>query len=317
MQLKFLTWNVRGVGSQTKKNKVLNYLKNIQADICLIQETHLSQFTQNNLKTTHFNHCFSSYYNSKQRGVCILINKNIQFNHHTTISDPEGRFIIINISINNNPITIGNIYGPNSDDPSFFSNVFSSLSNLSSCPIIIGGDYNTVINPTLDRSKHTSKFWQSSKTIKQFMSDFGLGDGWRLQHPQDREYTFYSNVHQTYSRIDLFLTSNSIIPNIIETKIHPISISDHSPVTLTWNTPAIQKHPTRWRFNTSLLKDPEFDSYFKREWTSFLEINDSLKSPASLLWETWKVVLRGKIISYSVHKKKKEKEVQLEKEIKN
>lgn len=150
------------------------------------------------------------------------------------------------------------------------------------------------------------------------MSDFGLGDGWRLQHPQDREYTFYSNVHQTYSRIDLFLTSNSIIPNIIETKIHPISISDHSPVTLTWNTPAIQKHPTRWRFNTSLLKDPEFDSYFKREWTSFLEINDSLKSPASLLWETWKVVLRGKIISYSVHKKKKEKEkeVQLEEEIK-
>lgn len=305
MQLKFLTWNIRGVGSQTKKNKVLNYLKNTQADICLIQETHLSQYTQNSLKTTHFNHCFSSHYNSKQRGVCILINKKIQFNHHTTISDPEGRFIIINISINNNPITIGNIYGPNSDDSSFFANFFSSLSNISNGPIIIGGDYNTVINPSFDRSKHTGKSWQSSKTIKQFMSDFGLGDGWRLQHPLAREYTFYSNVHQTYSRIDFFLTSNSIIPNILETKIHPIIISDHSPVTLTWNPSAIPKHPTRWRFNTSLLKDPEFDSYFKREWTSFLEINDSPKSSASLLWETWKVVLRGKIISYSVHKKKR------------
>jgi len=33
-----------------KKNKVLNYLKNTQADICLIQETHLSQYTQNSLK---------------------------------------------------------------------------------------------------------------------------------------------------------------------------------------------------------------------------------------------------------------------------
>lgn len=32
MQLKFLTWNIRGVGSQTKKNKVLNYLKNTQAN---------------------------------------------------------------------------------------------------------------------------------------------------------------------------------------------------------------------------------------------------------------------------------------------
>lgn len=248
MQLKFLTWNIRGVASQTKKNKVLNYLKNTQADICLIQETHFSQSTQNSLKTTHFNHCFSSYYNSKQRGVCILINKKIQFNHHTTISDPEGCFIIINISINNNPITIGNIYGPNSDDPSFFSNLFSSLSNLSSGPIIIGGDYNTVINPSLDRSKHTGKSWQSSKTIKEFMSDFGLGDGWRLQHPLAREYTFYSNVHQTYSRIDFFLTSNSIIPNIIETKIHPINISDHSPVTLTWIPPVNTETPHQMAF---------------------------------------------------------------------
>jgi len=55
------------------------------------------------------------------------------------------------------------------------------------------------------------------------------------------------------------------------------------------------------------LKDSEFDSYFKREWASFLEINDSPKSSASLLWETWKVVLRGEIISYSVHKKRTEK----------
>jgi len=47
-------------------------------------------------------------------------------------------------------------------------------------------------------------------------------------------------------------------------------------------------------------------------------MNDSPKSSASLLWETWKVVLRGKIISYSVHKQKKEreKEVQLEDRIK-
>lgn len=32
MQLKFITWNIRGVSSQTKKNKVLNYLDNLQAD---------------------------------------------------------------------------------------------------------------------------------------------------------------------------------------------------------------------------------------------------------------------------------------------
>jgi len=76
----------------------------------------------------------------------------------------------------------GSIHGSNSDDPSFFANFFSSLLNFSNGPIIIGGDYNTVINPSLDRSKHTGKSWKSSKTIKQLiMSDFGLGDGWRLK----------------------------------------------------------------------------------------------------------------------------------------
>lgn len=150
------------------------------------------------------------------------------------------------------------------------------------------------------------------------MSDIGLGDGWRLKNPNSREYTFYSPVHHTYSRIDLFLTSNSIIPNILESKIHPITISDHAPVTFTWNIPEIQNLPGRWRFNTSLLQDPVFDSYLKKEWASFLEINDSPKSSASLLWETGKAVLRGKIISFSVHKKKKEKEkeAQLEGKIK-
>ncbi len=144
------------------------------------------------------------------------------------------------------------------------------------------------------------------------MRDFGLGDGWRLQHPTDKEYTYYSPVHHSYSRIDFFLTSNSIIPNISEYKIHPISISDHAPVTLIWNPTNLHKHTSRWRFNISLLKDPEFDSYLKRKWTSFLEINDSPKSSASLLWETSKAVLRGKIISFSVHKKKIEKQEEMQ-----
>lgn len=152
--LTFLTWNIRGVGSQAKRVRVLNHLVNLKADICLLQETHLSDSDYTRIKSTQFSHIYSSHYNSKQRGVCILINKRISFTHNTTITDPEGRFIIINISINNAPITIANIYGPNTDDASFFQNVFSTLSNLSDCPIILAGDLNTVLDPTLDKSDH-------------------------------------------------------------------------------------------------------------------------------------------------------------------
>ena len=180
-------------------------------------------------------------------------------------------------------------------------------------PIIIGGDFNTIINPTLDKSNRTTTnhTWQSTDTIKQFMSDLGLGDGWRLQHPSSREYSFYSPVHHSYSRIDLFLTSNSIISQISDSKIHPIIISDHAPVTFRWNPINQPKRSTKWRFNSSLLKDPEFDSYLRREWASFLEINDSPETSPTILWETGKAVLRGKIISFSVNKKKREKEYEM------
>lgn len=310
----FVTWNVRGFGSQTKKVKVFNHLNKLQADICLLQETHLSESDYNKIKLSNYSHLFSAHYNSKQRGVCILINKKISFVHNTTITDPEGRFIIINISINNSPVTIGSLYGPNTDDPSFFQTFFSSISNFSNCPVIIAGDFNTVLDPTIDRcnSLGNKRIWKSAETIKQFMSDFGLGDSWRLQHPNSKEYTFFSPVHHSYSRIDFFLTSNSIISNISESKIHPIAISDHAPVTLQWNTTSQHKPTTRWRFNTSLLKDHDFDSYLKREWACFLELNDSPETSPSLLWETGKAVLRGKIISFSVYKKRKEKDQQAE-----
>ncbi len=72
--------------------------------------------------------------------MSILIRK-------TTITDPDGRFIIINGYIGKDSITITNIYGPNTDTPSLFHSVFAELSNFPNASIILGGDFNTVLNP--------------------------------------------------------------------------------------------------------------------------------------------------------------------------
>lgn len=313
-QLKILSWNIRGIGSLTKRNKILNHITHLQPDICLLQETHLSKTDTDKLITPQFNKVYSSNYNSRQRGVSILINRKIKFTHNTTITDPEGRFIIINIILNNNQLTIGNIYGPNTDNPSFFQNFFATLSENTNNTVIIGGDFNTVINHSLDRSNNstTNRTTKSTNIITQYANELGLGDSWRLQNPSSREYTFYSTVHKTYSRIDFFLISNSIISNISDSTIHPIIISDHAPISITWKPPNNHQPSRRWRFNTSLLKDPEFNNIIKKEWTSFLEINDSPETSPSLLWQTGKAVLRGVIISYSTYKKKKEQHKQLE-----
>jgi len=59
--------------------------------------------------------------------------------------------------------------------------------------------------------------------------------------PTLREYTFFSPVHHSYSRqlfiyiqeIYYFLVSSSLISEISDTKIHPITIGDHAPVSIT------------------------------------------------------------------------------------
>lgn len=163
--IRFVSWNICGIGSQSKQQKAINHLLRLQADICLLREIHLTDTRSTVLQSTNFPHIFTANYNSRQRGVAILINNKVKFNHNKSISDPEGRYIIINISIDNNPLTIANLYGPNNDDPSFFHSFFSILKNLPSSDLIIGGDFNTTLDPTIDKSNVTGNRTHKSTTV--------------------------------------------------------------------------------------------------------------------------------------------------------
>ena len=310
--LNIVSWNVHGIRSQTKRIKILDYVSKLKADILLLQETHLLQSEEKSLTDPNYNIIFSSCYNSRQRGVSILVHKRVPFILNGTITDPEGRYIIIQATLFNKLYTIVNLYAPNNDDPAFFHTVFSHLADLSAkSTTIIGGDFNIVLNPSVDRSNSPihAKQSRSAKVIQDYMKDFGLDDVWRLKNPTKRDYTFLSSMHQTFSRIDFFLTNNSITHKIT-TRIHPIIISDHAPISLSLKTDTNRKPPQTWRFNLSLLKDPEFDQIIRREWADFLKNNDSPILSPSLLWETGKAVIRGKIISYSSYKKKKEQQTE-------
>lgn len=134
----------------------------------------------------------------------------------------DGRYMIINISVENANFCIASIFGPNVDDPSFFHAFFALLSAHSNTTLIIGGDFNLIYSPELDRSSSTGNHrdTQAAGILKQYKSDFGLCDAWRSYHPTLREYTYFSPVHHSYSQIDYFFTSSSILVDIFR---HPDS----------------------------------------------------------------------------------------------
>ena len=82
-----------------------------------------------------------------------------------------------------------NLYGANNDDPSFFENIYK---NLSLDSIIMVGDFNTVLNTSMDRKRnHTTNYHrQALKEIMNVMEILELVYIWRLKYPDLVRYTW-------------------------------------------------------------------------------------------------------------------------------
>ena len=72
---------------------------------------------------------------------------------------------------------MANIYAPNEDNPAFFSDFFDHLADFRSEEIVIGGDFNLVLDLEKDKSGGFPKTHQNSvKIIHDFSENLDLVD---------------------------------------------------------------------------------------------------------------------------------------------
>ena len=120
-KFKVASINVRGLGGQHKRRDVLNYLKNKSYDILLLQATHLTEekvpFFNALWSGKSYHSCFT--YNS--RGVSILIDNKLQHDVLFEFICERGNYVILGCKINSDTYLLGSIYGPNKDEPDFFT----------------------------------------------------------------------------------------------------------------------------------------------------------------------------------------------------
>ncbi len=62
------------------------------------------------------------------------------------------------------------------------------------------------------------------------------------------------------------------------------------------------------RLNTNTLNDKLCKEYTKNELKEDLQTNDNGAVSPNVLWDAWKAVLRGKLIAFTTHKKRKNKD---------
>lgn len=305
--LTFTSWNIRGANNPVKRGKVLNHLKSLHSDITFLQETHLKNNCHNRLKAKWVKEIYHTSFSTKARGAAIIIKKGIPFIHNSTIADKDGRYIIVSGEIYNTSLTLVNVYAPNMDNPAFFKKVFSLLPNLSQTMLIIGGDFNTPLDPFLDRSASRKiPKNNSSVLINSFLKSMNLIDLWRFTNPSGRDYSFFSAVHNSYSRIDYFLIDARLVPFTTNVKYHTISISDHSPLTFNLYLEGMDPPSRSWRLDPYLLTNKEFCKFIESQIKLYFETNDTPEVTPCTLWEAFKAYLRGCVISYEAAKKKKE-----------
>ncbi len=75
-------------------------------------------------------------------------------------------------------------------------------------PLVVGGDFNAVINPALDKSQSDTTANPSSKLLNKFITELNLIDLWRIQNTKAKDFHFFSNRHKTFSRIDYIFSAH-------------------------------------------------------------------------------------------------------------
>uniref|UniRef100_A0A803TEV0 Reverse transcriptase domain-containing protein n=1 Tax=Anolis carolinensis TaxID=28377 RepID=A0A803TEV0_ANOCA len=248
----------------------------------------------------------------KKRGVVLYIKEWIHANQ--VFKDNEGRYIGVVIEIKNQKILVCNIYCPNGPKLKFIKDLNNNIVQQEFNELIILGDFNGVVDATNDKSSSNGKqnkgktnSGQLPKQFLQHMKNLNLIDIWRHQNEKQKDYTFYSGRHESWSHIDMAWLTNALAVRTKKIKILPRILSDHCALELTIKG---RNSSYRWRLNENLLKKEKDIELNRKLLKEYLDLNKGNETSKNTQWEALKAVMRGYLIQQnSIKNKNRNKEI--------
>ena len=143
--ISIITLNINGLNVPTKRHRVAEWIQKQDPYICYVQETHFRPKETNRLKVGGWKNIFHPNGKQKKAGVAILISDKIDLNIKKITRKKEGRYMIKG-SIQEEDITIVNIYAPNIGVPQYIRQTLTDIKGETDSSTIIVGDFN--IPPT-------------------------------------------------------------------------------------------------------------------------------------------------------------------------
>ena len=246
--MKFISWNVNGLRACVGKDFEAQF-KTLNADFFCLQETKM-QAGQLDLQFDGY----QSYWNYADKrgysGTAIYTRQtplSVTYGIGVDAHDHEGRVITLEM----NDFYLVTVYTPNTQDElkrldyrmtweDDFKTFLLALDARK--PIIVCGDMNVahqeidIKNPKTNR--RNAGFTDEEREKMTVLLDSGFTDTFRFMYPEEVTYSWWSyrfkaRERNTGWRIDYFLISDRLKPQIADAKIHTdILGSDHCPVEL-------------------------------------------------------------------------------------
>ena len=237
----------------------IDWLLNQKKEIYLLSEIKLTNKTRA-IEIESYLACnrhgnFDFFYNSStgSRGVAIIINRNIDYQVRQRVDDPWENYLLLDLLIDNEPLVIGSVYGPCSNQQNFLNGLEKDLTKLGSNHYL-GGDWNLTPsclppknNPDLEN--HGGNFLRASRSFVDFCNKLNLTETFRFKNPNTREFSYRVRCKQglTKSRIDFHCIS-SLNASLIAESFYipsPSKLFDHYLAVTSFKT---KKYPTYRNF---------------------------------------------------------------------
>ena len=299
--------------SSSKREALFCWLNERKYDVVFLQETYSTIDVESIWKTQWPGKLYLSHGSNHSCGVMILVKDDLDFKLNSLSSDAKGRYIIMEAEVQGSSFLFVNIYAPNNvqDQCCFYDNLSKNIEeNIidKENRIIIGGDFNIILDPEWDCSGGNQSKKASVKHVEDLCLDFDLIDIWRIRNPGIKRFTWRQKKPLIQRRLDFWLLSDVCQEDIENSDIISSINSDHSAITLHFSSIGKQKNgPSFWKFNASLNDDTNFVELLSESVPEWL-IEFNAVTDKRVLWDLIKYRIRQMSIKYGKERAREKRE---------
>ena len=259
----FISLNINSLNDHLKRTAFLDWFKCMKADIVCLQETHAPSHDTIKKWFANSGYCVaSSCHTNKSCGTAILIKDSFSVNK--IIKDDAGRFVQVLVNFSEDQLSFASLYAPNKNpERNTFLLSLADLIDLSR-PVFIAGDFNSVLDPQLDRKRRpsfvdrpSSRFQESGVALQSLLQQTQTYPLWCDLHPGRIAYSWTTGSGTFASRIDMICAPVAMADLVQECEYYPSFLTDHQYLLVKC---CLREHLVMglgvWKFNTSLLTDP-------------------------------------------------------------